>query len=374
MFTLPWQVEYYTICSSDRDTLRVDEMPSKFVDVKRYPGSGRFWRGSEIEIKLWEEAKARAAEKEKSRKEGKTEKTTKTQTQTTKAKAKTKAKLADTGSAHDDDVADFVIDNVKLKDLHRFERHDMDENDECEPAEPNAPHESQDLELEQLNDIDLLWDSLQFMGESDDEAPAADHSKDEDLLPFGELFGNYLKEFAGNDTDWQDHEEEAAINISLDGIPPEPVAPPCAAPYDPDADQDQEKAQRKDRKLEAEQRKAKIPEIPFILPDGLGELRYNTVSQFMRAHCPYHDKCTRQRQTTPGRHGAGRPIGALISWLEKGATLKDKARHMAVPTPFFSERCKARDKFNTWRRSEEFAAYERPKYSVETGDEPKQIP
>ena len=37
----------------------MEEMPSQFVDVKQQDGQGRFWRGADVELQAWEEAKRR---------------------------------------------------------------------------------------------------------------------------------------------------------------------------------------------------------------------------------------------------------------------------------------------------------------------------
>ena len=383
-------MEYYTICSSDKDAVGMDAMPSRFVDVKKFPGEGRFWRGSEIELQLWEEAKKRKAKKPSK----KTGEKTKTQTEQkegqkrpeSKTLAKTQTKFAEAQSLGDDEACNFSIDKVKLHQLHKF-------SDEGDEGDQQRKDDSSDLP-----DITLLWDSLECLGEGEEEAdadaPALDAPDTEDAadLPFADLYGELFKEFAQGETEWDDQDENIAINVTVEGIPDEPCEPAAAAPYDPDVAADhheipREKQEddkmlaelipaedRKDRKQEAAPRKAKVPEIVFMIPKGLGALRFNSVGNFMRAHCPYHEKCTRQRQTTAGRFGAGRPIGALLAWLEEGAKTKDRTHHMAVSTPSFSVRSTARETFYTWAGAKEFSANERAKYSSESGDEPARIP
>ena len=53
-----------------------------------------------------------------------------------------------------------------------------------------------------------------------------------------------------------------------------------------------------------------------------GEIRFNTAGEYLIAHCAVHEKCHRQRTTrasdgeTPIMLGQGRPIGALVAWLQ----------------------------------------------------------
>lgn len=132
----------------------------------------------------------------------------------------------------------------------------------------------------------------------------------------------------------------------------------------------------KERKVELKPRQAKVPESVILLPAELGggELRYNQKGGFIRAHCALHEKCTRQRQVTSGRLGAGRPIGTLVAWLSQAHKFESKEGHVLVPPRSFKKRKSARQKFSGIAGAAEFLGYERLKRDSESDDEPCEIP
>ena len=129
------------------------------------------------------------------------------------------------------------------------------------------------------------------------------------------------------------------------------------------------------REPEAGIRASKVPEVVFDLSHhGLqGDLRFNQRG-FIRCHCGIHgDMCRRQRQTTAGRLGAGRPIGSLISWLRDANRHPDKRSHVLDVPASHAERKSARDWFKQLPGATAFLAFERPKAATED-EEPRHIP
>ena len=348
-------MEYYIICS-DQQQVTIEGMQSRFVDIKKYPGQGHFWRGSEVELQVWEAAKKRAAQSKKGgRKAENLEPKVKRKRESGDDGAKSSAKPDDPDDLDLD--LDFSVDNLKPGQLHSF------------PAANHGDYDG-DTAKDDDNDTDdiaLLWDSMVSIGDVDvvsDDDPV-------DELPVADLYHDLFQQLG--DSDWEDQDGDTEIRDAVvDEIPKEPPLPAAAVTSDEPNERDDfgivpEPCERKPRAEEKAGRKAKVPEIVFSVPSG-GELRYNTVGKFIRAHCHRHPKCTRQRQTTPGRLGAGRPIGGLIAWLQRDAD--DKAHHMSY-TPSFEKRLAARQQFNQWDGSEEFSQFERKKYNWEVGEEPE---
>lgn len=120
-----------------------------------------------------------------------------------------------------------------------------------------------------------------------------------------------------------------------------------------------------------------VAEIRFRCPEG--ELRYNIMGEFMRAHCTVHADCTRQRTvkasagaTTKKAKGQGRCVGALVAWLKQGEGIVAKEDHMKMPTASFELRASARRRFLELDGANEFTEWER---KVRDGEdqEPKDI-
>lgn len=124
------------------------------------------------------------------------------------------------------------------------------------------------------------------------------------------------------------------------------------------------------------ERAAKVPEMVIDLEaNGIaGDIRWNARG-FMRAHCHFHGgQCRRQRQTTPGRSGAGRPIGSLVHWLRSAENYKDQISHVvALPGTFLQRSC-ARELFESVPGCQTFLDLERPQLSSEESSEPSKIP
>ena len=69
----------------------------------------------------------------------------------------------------------------------------------------------------------------------------------------------------------------------------------------------------------------------------------------MRAHChdPRHGAvCRRQRQVTLGPRCSGRPVGALVSWLQDAANCDSHQEHVSKVTAGHQQRLEARQWFS----------------------------
>ncbi len=113
-------------------------------------------------------------------------------------------------------------------------------------------------------------------------------------------------------------------------------------------------------------------------PHGVdGDLRFNQRG-FIRAHCDIHSNescsCRRQRQTTAGRLGAGRPIGSLVQWLKDSHKRDTQQGHILEPHGRHSDRKAARNWFKSLPDSESFLSFERPQTDLEADEEPMNLP
>ena len=123
-----------------------------------------------------------------------------------------------------------------------------------------------------------------------------------------------------------------------------------------------------------------IAEIRFSLGRNAGEFRYSITSDYIRAYCPLHENCTRQRSTrehpsgtTKLSLGQGRPIGALYAWILDARNHDSQSSHVKAKAPNLLTRIAARDAFELLDGGEEFAReHERPCRPGED-TEPEQI-
>ena len=111
-----------------------------------------------------------------------------------------------------------------------------------------------------------------------------------------------------------------------------------------------------------------VADVRFALGHGEGELRFNFAGDYMRAFCPVHGDCVRQRATrehavaaTPVAAGQGRPIGALYRWLLEARQHRTRAEHVAARTAGRALRAEARERFLLLEGAVDFSReYERP--------------
>ena len=92
-------------------------------------------------------------------------------------------------------------------------------------------------------------------------------------------------------------------------------------------------------------------EIHFQLSEGMGQIRFNLVGSYFKAVCPIHRNCQRQR-TAKGSagisavaEGQGRPLGALVAWLQQAQSQATRTEHMAMPAEALARRQAAREWF-----------------------------
>ena len=123
-----------------------------------------------------------------------------------------------------------------------------------------------------------------------------------------------------------------------------------------------------------------VADIRFPLERGAGEIRYSLTGDYMRAFCPIHKDCVRQRScrphasaTTALTAGQGRPLGALVAWLQQARRHRHRKDHIAAQTACHAERMEARTAFYLLEGGMDFAnEHERPRREDE-GEEPSSI-
>ena len=124
-------------------------------------------------------------------------------------------------------------------------------------------------------------------------------------------------------------------------------------------------------------RRPGVCEIRFVTTSS-GEIRYNIMSQFYRAHCPVHfgEQCMRRRTAIGSDRslGQGRPLGLLMFWLETAHQFDSKEAHMRAGPGSFDERSAARSRLLAMPGAVDFAKHERQRRSHEKSDEPSRVP
>ena len=120
------------------------------------------------------------------------------------------------------------------------------------------------------------------------------------------------------------------------------------------------------RKASSKPRAEKVVDDRYDMADGLGSIRYNYKTQTLVAFCPYHaGQCRRTRTTKPStterNADQGRPVGALIAWLQQAGDYASAKKHSAECHPNFESRKAARAHFYALEGGEAWATkYERP--------------
>ena len=87
--------------------------------------------------------------------------------------------------------------------------------------------------------------------------------------------------------------------------------------------------------------------VPYFAP-SYGNLRYNTTSNFIRAHCWMHGAaCKEQRAayTNLQRPGQGRPVGLLMHWLLTARDYPTAKAHIDAMPGNYQERLAAQRHF-----------------------------
>lgn len=131
----------------------------------------------------------------------------------------------------------------------------------------------------------------------------------------------------------------------------------------------------------AESRKKEVVEEVLTLPGGIGDIRYNSRTKVLIAHCNKHGlhTCKRQRAATrPERLtlrnlGQGRPLGLLAAWLLEQDKHEDQSSHVSSSIGLdLQARQNGRDYLKKVQGSEGFFGFERPK-GDDTQSEPEFI-
>lgn len=355
----PWSLQCYTILG-DQEPVPSSFMAAQYVEVQQQHDMEKkhFWEGTAAELeKLLK--KRRAQNKRSGTGTGRGSGDSGGQQQHKHSSAETQRQSAE--NIENMDAIDEALKILKGTTL---------ENTEKQPAVD-------------INDLDDLWQTIddeivQDESAQDDDANDVDddgqneHSfggNEQDLIDLFNMFSD------NNANEQAEVEEESEPLLPAD-LPDPPPPPPAALEEEerpPPPPEPMPKRPRATRAEESRPRSSKNPEEVFTLP-GIGEIRYNTKG-FMRAHCsnPAHGTCTRQRPTTKGRHGAGRPLGSLVAWLQESESCSAKEEHVKMVTSPWRNRIDGRAWFMTLRGAASFASYEREKYDYEL-EEPMIMP
>ena len=283
---------------------------------------------------------------------------------------------------------------------------DGPEQDEAEEGSSDSDHGDAGAEdLDEAEDVDMLPDEEAAADrEAEDEEEDLHEQQQAEFLGVDDpgleelfAFADDLEPGLGNEDLAQD---DAELDMDLDALfqamddemqhqpPQEAAAEAAAVPPAPAFDGDGARPGRRPPRPRAAravpavpgQRAARNAEIVYDM-QGFGlaaELRYNERG-FLRAHCkdPRHGQaCRRQRQTTVGRLGAGRPVGSLICWLQAGAEAATQAEHVSMGTATHEARCAARAWFENLAGSSLISGLER-EVNLESdgpGREPRILP
>lgn len=122
-------------------------------------------------------------------------------------------------------------------------------------------------------------------------------------------------------------------------------------------------------------RRAAISELSVDVAP-FGSIRYNLSDNFFRAicHCEGHEHCQRKRTAAAGRHpGQGRPLGALVAWLQSADKYPSRKEHIEAPPAPLEDRREGREFFKYIDDEEELVCLERDKRDGEP-DEPDSVP
>eukprot|EP00435_Cladocopium_sp_Y103_P044219 s1635_g12.t1 len=122
-------------------------------------------------------------------------------------------------------------------------------------------------------------------------------------------------------------------------------------------------------------RRASISELNVDVAP-FGSIRYNLSDNFFRAicQCEGHQHCQRKRTAAAGRHpGQGRPLGALVAWLQSADQYPSRKEHVEAPAAPLEDRQAGREFFQCIDDEETLLNLERDKRDGEP-DEPDSVP
>ena len=321
---LAWNVQYKKILNDDAMVPR-HLMPARYVEIGSFSEETSLWNG-------WQNEKPKRRNKKTNSKDN--------AEQVFRAVAgasSSKRARVDTGSAGDQsDQGKGEEEDLSML-VSEFLQ-ELDHAEGLEDAQEANQDDSDSLET-------ILAEMLDVLDSKDQESGMQEREADVPAIPEG---------LAAT-------EPEHDLVALFDGLD------------DEDGPPNPERARPSERAPEVNLRRPKVPEDTIIVTTTIGELRYNSKLRFLRAHCYVHgSECRRQRQTTAGRkYGSGRPIGALVAWLQDGVNHSTQAEHVACGTASFQKRKEAREFFVRQGGSDRFLAYEREAKAAEGGDEPR---
>lgn len=408
-FGIKYQASYHRLLDDDV-LLPNEEMKPGYVEIQKLEDvpAEVLWLGSEAEAAV--------------RGQTKINKTTKTKAQKTEEKKYNDAEggpFVDMTSSENDDEEQESEDAMRgQKTKTRAKRKKVPPENlvmECDFEDENASgpfldmsalaHSEDDEEKHDNADSDSSSSSSSSSSSesSSDSESQASEDADADLL-------GYLSDQEGDEKDavealaaeWdgleKDSERKEQLDQPEDGQPSEPAnEDPPAGPESAndnadendavgDSDDDGEegggdRAMLRDLGIPFARRPG-VYEQRFVI-EGIGELRYNSTSSFLRAHCdnPDHGSFCHRRRTCTGSNGRGekasgqgRPIGSLVAWLLKKDSCETRESHMAMGVQPYDSRVAARQLFLRQANADSFSnSAERPQRSNE-GPEPRMIP
>ena len=340
----PCTAHFMKVCS-DAKTVAVDRMMPMYVDVESLQQPIQFWQGQEPQEPL---RRGRRGPKRR--------------------RAVVAAAMADDDS--DDDAVEDPGDVPPGE----------DDEDEADEADEDMMPDEQAAQLD--ND------------ESDAEDMAEQFANLDDL-DMDELYA-FAEAAQAEQKEAEDDDGDDGLWRTLDDLMAAEAAAGAAGPHVPAGDGRVDQPEREGagddgarpgrrprraaaaaRGMAAGGRAAPQAEMVYDMQEfGLtAELRYNARG-FLRAHCkcPHHGQsCRRQRQTTPGRLGAGRPVGSLIAWLRAADEAGSQADHVALGTESHVVRSEARAWFETLPGANLILNLERPRGPDEAA-EPRYLP
>lgn len=351
-FRYPWSLQYYVLLSDMTLVETLDHMQPQFLQIKEHLHPYPFWKGAHLELKR------RAGTRQQGR-QGQAPQSSKQASQQKPRGAPRRR------TAHSDGGLAALGQDDEGAHGHSAEYEEGDED--------NA-----DLVLD---DLDQLWEDLEMVDEEEEEDGielSGDKDLFEQLLDFDHL---NLKAHEEAEVELESEVVPGPSDAAGDAllVPPKHQMEEQELADNPIVPAPEEQKKRKTHEGEAVVRATKVSEDVFHIPQPIGgDLRFNQRG-FLRAHCDnpdhtVHGPCTRQRQVTKGRRGAGRPIGSLIAWLQDSDRCKTRAEHIAQPAQSFARRKQARELFASWTGAAQMLAKERPRFEWEAQDEPDEIP
>lgn len=341
-FGFKYQARFWAVQATD-SILTANKMTAGQLSAKPFPGIPPLivWQGQVLES--WERDEESKRQKEKQKKQNANRKRKQPKRQTNRAlvfpepKAKRlRAVRPGEGAVADSAPVDLIEDDLDEPDL-----------DEADHDEPGS--------------------EIGFDPGNDDQSPSPSYATSScssggrnDM----DLFMDFATETAIDDggVEEQGEEEEMETDPCIEPEPEKETEKPCEATSSGSA---KPSSGSELAPLGNTRETAEVLAIP-----GYGELRFHRTTNNIVAFCSAHrdEDCRRSRTVLPNsrRHGQGRPIGLLVSWLMDPESHKTpNAKRFVHP---LAARQDARRWFDSLPRSVDFAKNER---AVKAGESPE---